>query len=81
MAIGVAFMFEGHDTTSAAVAWSLFLVATHPDVQAKLHEELDRVVGNSDEITTENVGELKYLEMVNKASASRTRCEREQRHS
>ncbi|XP_073434897.1 cytochrome P450 4V2-like isoform X1 [Dendrobates tinctorius] len=35
------FMFEGHDTTAAALNWSLFLLGSHPEVQKKVHKELD----------------------------------------
>ena len=38
-------MFEGHDTTTAAIDWACFAIGTHPDVQKKLHEEIDRVFG------------------------------------
>ena len=27
------FMFEGHDTTAAAINWSIYLLATHPEIQ------------------------------------------------
>ncbi|CAE6403799.1 unnamed protein product [Rhizoctonia solani] len=33
-------LFAGSDTTSLALAWTLFLLATHPDHQASLREEL-----------------------------------------
>ncbi|CAE6431261.1 unnamed protein product [Rhizoctonia solani] len=33
-------LFAGSDTTSLALAWSLFLLATHPDYQTSLREEL-----------------------------------------
>ncbi|XP_066945976.1 cytochrome P450 4C1-like [Macrobrachium rosenbergii] len=57
------FMFEGHDTTTAAINWSLFLLGLHPEVQSKVHEELDSVFGDSDRpVTTEDLRNLKYLE-------------------
>jgi len=59
-------MFEGHDTTSAAVVWTLYFIAKHPDVQQKLYDELVSVVGESGDITNDNAPKLKYLEMVNK---------------
>ena len=27
------FMFEGHDTTAAAINWSMYLLGTHPEAQ------------------------------------------------
>ena len=40
------FMFEGHDTTAAASSWACHLIGSHPEVQKKLHEEIDRVLGS-----------------------------------
>lgn len=57
------FMFEGHDTTAAAMNWATHLIGANPEVQDKLHEELDRVFGDSDRPATMNdLKELKYLE-------------------
>ena len=42
------FMFEGHDTTSAAMTWSLQEIGNNPEVLAKCIEEVDRVFGDSD---------------------------------
>lgn len=39
------FMFAGHDTTSAAIQWALYLIATHPQVQFKLQQEVDELFG------------------------------------
>lgn len=64
------FMFEGHDTTAAALAWSLHLIGSHPDVQTKIQNELDKVVGQNESvnISMEDVKKLEYLEMVVKES-------------
>uniref|UniRef100_A0A1I7Y8N1 Cytochrome P450 n=1 Tax=Steinernema glaseri TaxID=37863 RepID=A0A1I7Y8N1_9BILA len=57
------FMFEGHDTTSSGIGWTLWCLATHPEIQKKVHEELDEHFGDSDrEVTTEDLKKLKYLE-------------------
>ena len=39
------FMFEGHDTSAAAISWAIHLIGSHPDIQKKIHEELDQVLG------------------------------------
>lgn len=60
------FMFEGHDTTAMGIAWSLYMIASHHHVQAKIHEELDSVL-QSDldaDITLEKIKELKYFDRV-----------------
>ena len=59
------FMFAGHDTTSAAVAFSLYLMGLHPEVQSKVHEELDRVFLDAGEsATSDKLRHLHYLEAV-----------------
>lgn len=60
------FMFEGHDTTSAAISWSLFLLGSHQDIQNKVLQEIDDVMGG-DRTRPPNMKELmdmKYLECV-----------------
>ena len=34
----------GHETTANALAWTWYLLATHPDARARFHEEVDRVL-------------------------------------
>ncbi|XP_029442805.1 cytochrome P450 4V2 [Rhinatrema bivittatum] len=59
------FMFEGHDTTAAAMNWVLFLLGSHPEVQTKVHEELDEVFGKSDRpATMDDLKRLPYLDAV-----------------
>jgi cytochrome P450 len=40
------FMFAGQDTTSLSVFWACYAISQNPDVQKKLHKELDSVIGN-----------------------------------
>jgi cytochrome P450 len=35
----------GHETTANALSWTWYLLAQHPQAQARLHQELDRVLG------------------------------------
>uniref|UniRef100_A0AAT9UUQ0 Cytochrome P450 4NW1 n=1 Tax=Maconellicoccus hirsutus TaxID=177089 RepID=A0AAT9UUQ0_MACHI len=63
------FMFEGHDTTSMAITWALFMIASHEDVQERLQEEMQQVFGDSDrDATLQDLHQLNYLEMVIKES-------------
>ncbi|XP_077506394.1 uncharacterized protein LOC144115765 [Amblyomma americanum] len=60
------FMFEGHDTTSVAISWSLYMIGLHQDHQRKIQEELDLILEDcsGNDITSENLKELKYLDCV-----------------
>ncbi|XP_042148504.1 cytochrome P450 4c3 [Ixodes scapularis] len=60
------FMFEGHDTTAVAIAWCIYLIGLHPEVQKGVHEELDAIVGDEPEknITLEDLKKLTYLDRV-----------------
>lgn len=56
-------MFEGHDTTAAGSSFFLCIMAAHPDIQDKIHEELDNIFGDSDrDCTFQDTVEMKYLE-------------------
>jgi cytochrome P450 len=37
-------LLAGHETTALALSWAWFLLATHPEAQAKVHDEADRVL-------------------------------------
>jgi cytochrome P450 family 4 subfamily V len=41
------FMFEGHDTTAAAINFFCYLMGCYPDVQAKVHAEIDSIFQGS----------------------------------
>jgi len=58
------FMFEGHDTTSAAISWCIFLFGSYPEVQKKLNEEMKMIFGDdkSRPATMKELSEMKYLE-------------------
>jgi cytochrome P450 len=38
-------MLAGHETTANALAWTFYLLARHPDVRARLEEEIDTAIG------------------------------------
>ncbi|XP_076269443.1 cytochrome P450 4d2-like [Rhynchophorus ferrugineus] len=61
------FMFEGHDTTAAAISFCLYLVARNPSIQQKIIEEQHALFGNDlkdARVSYANLNEMKYLEMV-----------------
>jgi cytochrome P450 len=41
----VILFLAGHETTALALTYALYLLATHPEHQTRLHEELERVLG------------------------------------
>lgn len=52
-------LFAGHDTTAAALTWSFYLLAKHPDVLQKILEELESKLG----ITCEQSTGQKFKEL------------------
>jgi cytochrome P450 family 4 len=58
------FMFEGHDTTTAATCFSLYLLSQNSSAQQKVYEEVTRIVGDdlSAYPTYNQLLEMKYLE-------------------
>lgn len=47
----------GHETTANALAWTWYLLATHPEAKARFHEEIDRVLQGR----TPNADDLQHL--------------------
>jgi cytochrome P450 len=41
----MAFFLAGHETTALALTWTFHLLAKHPDIRARLEEELQAVLG------------------------------------
>lgn len=41
----VTFLLAGHETTSNVLAWTLYLLSQSPEVEARLHAEVDAVLG------------------------------------
>ncbi|KAI1713408.1 cytochrome p450 domain-containing protein [Ditylenchus destructor] len=56
------FMFEGHDTTATAVTWMLHLLGCYPDIQEKVFDELQKICGDSTDVSMDQLGQMKYLE-------------------
>src|ERR1051325_5156579 len=54
----------GHETTANALTWTWYLLSEHPEVEAKLHAEIDRVLGGKRLPTLEDMPQLRYTEMV-----------------
>jgi cytochrome P450 len=53
----------GHETTANALNWTFYLLAHHPDAEARLHAELDSVLGGRTPAFGD-LAELKWTRMV-----------------
>jgi cytochrome P450 len=56
-------MLAGHDTSALTLTWLWYELASNPAAEARLHEELDRVLGDRPP-TMADLANLPYLEMV-----------------
>ncbi len=59
----ITFVLAGHETTSSALAWAWYELARDERVQAALHEEIDRVLGDR-AATIDDVQRLPYVAAV-----------------
>jgi cytochrome P450 len=55
-------LLAGHETTANALTWALYLVSTHPGVEARLHAEVDALGGAP--LGAEDVSRLPYARAV-----------------
>lgn len=62
------FTFEGHDTTSSALTFTLLLLAHHPEAQKKILEELRGIKKDDENLNMTDLSQLKYLDRVIKES-------------
>ncbi|GJN34437.1 hypothetical protein PR202_gb23095 [Eleusine coracana subsp. coracana] len=57
-------VFRGTDTVAALIEWVLARLVLHPQVQDRVHDELDRVVGPGRAVTESDASSLVYLHAV-----------------
>jgi len=53
----------GHETTAVTLAWTFYLLSKHPDVEARLHAEIDQTLAGRTPAMAD-VNRLPYTEMV-----------------
>lgn len=59
------FLNAGTDTTSTALEWIMANLVKHPDIQAKLFQEIKDIVGeNAEEIEENELSKMPYLKAV-----------------
>jgi len=59
----LTFIGAGYETTAVALTWALYLIASAPEVQARLHEEAAQVLGDRP-ITGEDLARLTFHDQV-----------------
>ncbi|XP_058536475.1 cytochrome P450 3A6-like [Ochotona princeps] len=64
VAQSIAFLFAGYETTSNTLSFTMYLLATHPDIQQKLQQEVDAAFPNKTLVTSDAVMQMEYLDMV-----------------
>ncbi|KAG2183363.1 hypothetical protein INT43_006369 [Umbelopsis isabellina] len=63
------FFIAGHDTTSNALSFALYLLAMNPDIQEKARREVLEVIGDGADMvhpTETQISQLKYIYMIMK---------------
>ncbi|XP_073836497.1 cytochrome P450 4d8-like [Musca autumnalis] len=63
-------VFAGHDTTTTALSFTLYLISRHPEVQQRLLDEIYNIFGKNtvEPVTITKLNELKYMQCVIKES-------------
>ncbi|MFC6724111.1 cytochrome P450 [Halobium palmae] len=59
----ITMVFAGHETTASTLSFAWYLLATHPEAEARFHAELDSVLGGRPP-TREDLPELEYTRRV-----------------
>jgi cytochrome P450 len=65
--IVVAVVGAGHETTSIALSWAFEYISAHPQVEARLRDEIATATGGA-ELAAEHLDEMDYLDAVIKES-------------
>ncbi|XP_032728516.1 cytochrome P450 3A12-like isoform X2 [Lontra canadensis] len=64
VAQSMTFLFAGYETTSTALSFLAYELATHPDVQQKLQEEIDSTFPKKAPPTYDGLVQMEYLDMM-----------------
>ncbi|XP_060117002.1 cytochrome P450 3A19-like [Heteronotia binoei] len=64
IAQAIIFIFAGYETTSSSLTYLSYCLATHPDVQQRLQDEIDEALPDQATPTYDAVLQLEYLDMV-----------------
>ncbi|CAI5776030.1 cytochrome P450 2J5-like [Podarcis lilfordi] len=65
MAFSISGLFvAGTDTVTSSLKWALLLLASHPDIQDKVHKEIEDALGSSHTICYQDKKKLPYTNAV-----------------
>uniref|UniRef100_A0A8C3UZZ3 Cytochrome P450 3A n=1 Tax=Catharus ustulatus TaxID=91951 RepID=A0A8C3UZZ3_CATUS len=64
LAQALIFVFAGYETTSSTLSYIAYNLATHPDVQQRLQDEVDKHLPNKATPTYNTIVQMEYLDMV-----------------
>lgn len=61
----LTFLLAGEDTTANTIAWTIYYMARHPEIQGEMQREADRVIGAGSRVSEmEQLDELRYTHAV-----------------
>jgi cytochrome P450 len=63
----VVMLMAGHETTGTALAWAFERILSLPDIEARIRQELDAIVGSA-RFAAQHLPQLEYLDAVIKES-------------
>ncbi|KAI3469669.1 hypothetical protein Pfo_026332 [Paulownia fortunei] len=58
------FFFAGFETSSNLLTWTMIMISFHQNWQDRAREEVVQVLGNKNEITSDDLGKLKIVTMI-----------------
>lgn len=63
-----SFIAAGHETSGAFLQWTLYYLATHPELQQALRAEINDVLGDSDDVSYQHYQAMPLMDKVLKES-------------
>lgn len=67
VATAIVILVAGYDTTGSTIAWACYYLAKHSEIQDKLREEIEDIVGDEDpghKFTYDEIQQMQYLDQV-----------------
>ena len=65
VATAIILLVAGYDTTGTTLAFACYYLAKNPNVQEKLREEVEEIIGDSDkQLTYDNLQNMTYVDQI-----------------